>query len=858
MNHFDRWLRSIESLCSQYDSRLVTLREFRVTLNELISHPDSPLQAVFYQISGERPFEELQIGQKASEDPTDVNTSIWGRYFQCKISLWKKSGINGEHFDVAKVNQTLSQFARCFWKPELRDEKSRLISFQYTGIEQIVNNSFGKLLENSNILGVFFCDLDRFKSVNDTHGQATGDRIILEFANILDQTVAPDGIALHRSGDEFIILYPGEAPDDLLVLIKRIMKSVSDYNFKIGTIQLDASSGIAILEKRLDILPYKVLEKQAEKALKPGKGKKNRGKARFEARKVKFKYPELNNNSLDLALCVIKSNLADQRPFESPWLNMVSRHVHGYIYYIHNQCAKEKGLKIQPLQANADEIASWIQPEFNDSYMRTALSAEYKGDFSVEFSRLDFVFAVAHAAFRTQLMFTGSQSRGRGLEIRYRPGSTCQLRLMPDDILLMQIGDNTNDLITFDLGGFSYSTSLLESPDFADTRQALLIKIGHQPLNLPRSIFANIIVVDDRPTRGGGLPDFWEATIARLIASIEANPNINAVYVLGEHEYGALTVAKLKDLEEWKSNADKMARKTGMPIKSIESTADRLKKKVFFPEDEERLVNQLAQILRKSRVLKTVTQPVIHPSKRFLSRELNMESMSLMREDGCRVKTVAEAYPVVLEIARQINEEAQIKDQAGLYLKELIDFKVYLTNPEQDIIPTHFEDEKDSFHKYFEKEFLSPKGLFSQRLKEKGQLEAVLNHLANVISDPEKQFATRRAILVVPHEVREGEDLTPLGLVSIRIIPRFIDNRIILYYSFTWRTVEASIGFPYSIYGSVQYCRYLTEEIKRRLSSELASRIEMGEVSYVAHSLHFFMDDYGQNIARRIVEDASI
>jgi len=291
---------------------------------------------------------------------------------------------------------------------------------------------------------------------------------------------------------------------------------------------------------------------------------------------------------------------------------------------------------------------------------------------------------------------------------------------------------------------------------------------------------------------------------------------------------------------------------------NIEAAADTLKNKVYFPKDEKKLINHLAKILRQPRALEAVTQPVIPPSKRFLSRELNMEGMSLMREDGCRVKTVAEAYPVVLEIARQINEEAQIKDQAGLYLKELIDFKVYLTNPEQDIIPTHFEGDKDTFHKYFEKEFLGPKGLFSQRLKEKGQLEAVLNHLANVISATEKQFATRRAVLVVPHEVKEGEDLTPLGLISIRIIPRFIDNRIILYYSFTWRTVEASIGFPYSIYGSVQYCRYLTEEIKKRVSSELASRIEMGEVSYVAHSLHFFMDDYGQNIARRIVEDASL
>ena len=109
---------------------------------------------------------------------------------------------------------------------------------------------------------------------------------------------------------------------------------------------------------------------------------------------------------------------------------------------------------------------------------------------------------------------------------------------------------------------------------------------------------------------------------------------------------------------------------------------------------------------------------------------------------------------------------------------------------------------------------------------------------------------------MVPHDVTPGEEITPLGLVSVRIVPRFRGEIVDLKYSFTWRTVEALVGFPYSIYGSVRFSQHLTDLI-RDLVDDPEIEITPGPVSYIAHSLHIFMDDYGQNIARRIVNDAS-
>lgn len=53
------------------------------------------------------------------------------------------------------------------------------------------------------------CDLDHFKAVNDTYGHATGDRVLIAFADFLRQALAHHHVAGRIGGEEFAILLPG-------------------------------------------------------------------------------------------------------------------------------------------------------------------------------------------------------------------------------------------------------------------------------------------------------------------------------------------------------------------------------------------------------------------------------------------------------------------------------------------------------------------------------------------------------------------------------------------------------------------------------------------------------------------------
>jgi diguanylate cyclase (GGDEF)-like protein len=76
---------------------------------------------------------------------------------------------------------------------------------------------------------MLFCDLDRFKAVNDSAGHAAGDKMLTEIAAILRESVRGDDLVARPGGDEFCLFLPGCAPDTARRIANRLLERVEGH-----------------------------------------------------------------------------------------------------------------------------------------------------------------------------------------------------------------------------------------------------------------------------------------------------------------------------------------------------------------------------------------------------------------------------------------------------------------------------------------------------------------------------------------------------------------------------------------------------------------------------------------------------
>ncbi len=92
-------------------------------------------------------------------------------------------------------------------------------------------------------LGLVVIDLDHFKSINDAHGHAEGDRILRAVAERLTSAVRATDVAARLGGEEFALILPGAGPATALESAARARAAIAEVS--VGGRALTATAGIA-------------------------------------------------------------------------------------------------------------------------------------------------------------------------------------------------------------------------------------------------------------------------------------------------------------------------------------------------------------------------------------------------------------------------------------------------------------------------------------------------------------------------------------------------------------------------------------------------------------------------------------
>lgn len=116
-------------------------------------------------------------------------------------------------------------------------------------------------------VAILMIDLDHFKYINDNHGHAAGDAVLIEVANRLRQNLPEDTLIARLGGEEFAILLTNDAARAAARVAERLRQTIGDSpcRFPDGIAHVTASLGVATTTYKPDALDR--LLSQADTAL---------------------------------------------------------------------------------------------------------------------------------------------------------------------------------------------------------------------------------------------------------------------------------------------------------------------------------------------------------------------------------------------------------------------------------------------------------------------------------------------------------------------------------------------------------------------------------------------------------------
>ncbi len=115
------------------------------------------------------------------------------------------------------------------------------------------------------MFSVILIDIDNFKSINDALGHNTGDRALVDFASILNDSLRTTDYLFRWGGEEFLVLLSHCEGKTAYQVAEKLRKSIEHHNFQLKSgYQVTASFGVASYKDSTNV---EIMISHADKAL---------------------------------------------------------------------------------------------------------------------------------------------------------------------------------------------------------------------------------------------------------------------------------------------------------------------------------------------------------------------------------------------------------------------------------------------------------------------------------------------------------------------------------------------------------------------------------------------------------------
>ena len=840
--------------------RLVSDAEFRSILEQDLAGPAAAGYATRLTVIAVKSGRQMAIyhaGQIPDCVPSETRTLLEdaARAVVCRCEIWRVASTSDERVNANVLADAISMFVDRHWGE--RDPKTMLPFLANPGGPMRFAAAVRTMAAGAKPIAVLHTDLDNFKRINTEHGEVGGDGALIEFASRFQAAMDGIGIPVRTAGDEFSAILqcdPGTA-----------LKAVDHLRRQMEVEPLSAIGRTNTCSIGLCLYPDgdrfaavtgqdPVLEDARRAEMRAKADGRNRirlvGPAPLEASVSPattlddLRLAALSARRLpapaeqDAVIAAIRTTIVDRLAAGSKLKEAL------------DAARSELGLLVGSYEAPGNQPAEFYGIVEVPTWIRLAASAmfvaAYRGGGSL--APGDDVTVLVDAEGAVALDVAGSPVP---LDCRIAAGTAARI----------PIGRPFYPADKVPAGGIGRAVVLDAQPGSDPLSPVLLLPIGDASKAIADSIahlVAAVVDVDDRPAKGGSLPDFWQSNISRVVRAALANPNIATVVAIGDSSNARLTADRLRAGASIDTN--ELQSRLSMNARDASAFADRALGYQTVPADRAAVLDAIGTAVTSLAPLDFNDRPALDQlvkSRRRLPIGTPDQSHRLLITDGLRIRTLADAYPEALQLIRGASSTLDQKEPRRGVFREMTGFKTVLTEPLSDRIPDYWAADEQLLDYYYYEAFTDKDGLFGAKLNSKwADSERTIAEfaIAETVEAVLHSAPTRRINLPLPPQSLEQ----PLGLSSIQVMPRIREQTIVLDTIFVWRTVDALVGFPFSAFGSIRWSEDLLASVNAALGGRNSGvRVRMGSLTYIALSFHMYLHEGDQEIARTIVQDAS-
>lgn len=233
--------------------------------------------------------------------------------------LWGRLGRDLVHAETA-FSDKQAEVTRL----ALHDTLTGLPNRRY--LQMLLENTISRAERDKTHFALLMIDLDGFKPINDRHGHAAGDAVLIELSRRLQTHVRKGEIAARLGGDEFVVaLHHGEHQEAPLRAGQRLIAALSaPITLPQGNVHVSASVGVAIYPE--DGTGIDDLLRKADVALYRAKDEA-RGEVRFFQASMDEDVRSREALAMDLRAALAQSEIV---PHFQPLIEMASGRLLGF------------------------------------------------------------------------------------------------------------------------------------------------------------------------------------------------------------------------------------------------------------------------------------------------------------------------------------------------------------------------------------------------------------------------------------------------------------------------------------------------------------------------------------------------